>query len=158
MDQENKKRDFDNQGNLSYLGECYVKLELAKRSIKTLKTYGFYFDFLTQNNCRVEVKAALPSKNRTFKKGKWYEYKYWQFRLSHSKQQADFFVCVVFDTLEKPPRGIFIFPRTALATLESSQGFSIFESDLTGDFKKQNKIDKVQYLNNWQQILSFKVN
>lgn len=154
---EEQTEDKDDlRRSLSYLGECYVQLELAKNNYMTLRADRFYFDFLGQNGCKIEVKTALPSKNRALKKGRWYEYRAWQFRLSTEKQHiADFFVYTVFEEMSKPPIGYFIIPQEEVAKIGPSNMLVIFESDLTGDFKKENKINRHRYLNKWEQILTF---
>ena len=142
---------------LSYLGECYVQLELAKRKYMVLRADRFYFDFMGRNSCRIEVKAALPSKSRALKKGKWYEYKAWQFRLSTEKQHiSDVFVYVVLEDINNPPIGYFIMPQEEVAKIGKSNMLFIFESDLKGQVKKENKLDRHQFLNKWDLILNFK--
>jgi len=144
--------------DLGYLGECYVQLELAKRNFKVFKVFNLGFDFLGENNARIEVKTALPSLNRSYKEkvNKIYEYRYWQFKLSTEKERnSDFFVCVVLEDLEKPPLGYFIIPKNAVGSLGRSDMIAIFDSDIKGEFKKANKEDKHQYFNNWNLILNF---
>lgn len=143
---------------LSYLGECYVPLELAKRKLKVAKLHDVAFDFLAKNGAKIEVKSALPSLNKTYKESvhKTYEYKYWQFRVTtEEQQQSDFFVCVVFEKPDHAPVGYFIFPNESIKTLGKSNMIGVFESDITGDFKKVNKENKNQYFNNWNLILNF---
>jgi hypothetical protein len=144
--------------SLSYLGECYVPLELGKLGLKVAKVHDVSFDFLAKNGAKIEVKSALPSRNRTYKEkiGKTYEYKNWQFRITtEEQQQSDFFICIVFENVGIAPIGYFIFPNKAIKTLGKSNIISVFESDIQGDFKKVNKEDKNQYFNNWNLILDF---
>ena len=143
---------------LSYLGECFVPLELAKKRLKVAKVHDVSFDFLAKNGARIEVKSALPSLNRSYKEkvDKTYEYKFWQFRITTEEQrQSDFFVCIAFEKLDQNPIGYFIFPNSAIKTLEKSGHISVFESDISGNFKKVNKENKYQYFNNWDLILNF---
>lgn len=142
---------------LAYLGECHVQLELAKRDYKVLFTQpGFAFDLLGQDGKKIEVKAATPSKCKKIKRGRTYEYKVWQFRLSteQQKEQPDFHVCVVLENLENTPLGYFIFPKGALKvyTEDKCGMLSIYESDISGTIKKENKLDRHQYLNKWDLI------
>lgn len=150
---------MNNETYLAYLGECFVQLELAKRKLKVVKLHGLSFDFLAENGAKLEVKSALPSLNKSYKEkvGKTYEYKFWQFRLSDPAQrQSDFFICVVFEKIDQNPLGFFVFPREAVKTLGKSDLISVFESDISGNFKKVNKENKHQYFNNWELILNFK--
>jgi len=152
---------MDDESFLPYVGECYIPLELAKRKLKVAKIHEVSFDFLAKNGAKIEVKSALPSINRSFKEkvNKTYEYKQWQFRVTTDEQrQSDFFVCVVFEKIEQDPLGYFIFPNEAFKTLGKSDLISVFESDLRGVFKKMNKENKHQYLNNWDLILKFNEN
>ncbi|MBI4362361.1 MAG: hypothetical protein HY558_04225 [Euryarchaeota archaeon] len=145
---------------LSYLGESYVQLELARRGFRLLRVSDLGFDFLGQNGARVEVKTALPSWNRSTKTRagteKLYKYKFWQFRITTPLQRSsDFFVCVVLEQPEDHPRGFFVFPRECVGTLGKSDMIAVFESDLSGEVKKKDKEDRHQYLNNWGLLLEF---
>ena len=144
---------------LSYLGECCVKLELAKRGYKVVNSVpGFFFDLLGQDGKKIEVKAALKSLSKKTKGDKSYNYPVWKFRLSLEQQKThpDFYVCVVLESLEKPPLGYFIFPKGSLeAYTENRSGMLfIYESDLTGLVKMENKLNRHQYLNKWELIVS----
>lgn len=148
----------NDESSLSYLGECYVPLELAKKKLKVAKVHDVSFDFLAKNGAKIEVKSALPSVNRAYKEkiDKTYEYKWWQFRVTtEEQQQSDFFICVVFENFDLAPIGYFIFPNEAIKTLGKSNIISVFESDIQGNFKKVNKENKNQYFNNWDLILNF---
>lgn len=144
--------------SLSYLGESFVQLELAKKGLKVFRLQDFAFDFLGKNGVKLEVKSALPSLNKSYKEkvNKTYEYKFWQFRITSEEQgQSDFFICVPFEKLDQPPLGYFIFPREIIKTLGKSDMIAVFESDINGYFKKVNKENKNQYLNKWDLILNF---
>ena len=141
--------------DLAYLGECLVQGELAKRNFRVMRA-TFSFDFLGENGSRIEVKAALPSRTSKLRKGRFYEYKIWQFRLTTEKQQdCDFFVCVPFDVDGKTPLGYFIFPRHSINTLGKSNTISVYETDLSGNSKVRNKMNRNQYMNSWDLIFSF---
>lgn len=142
-----------------YLGECFVQLELAKKNFKVFKIFELGFDMLGQNNARLEVKTALPSMSNSYKEhvDKTYRYKIWQFKLTTERQRdTDFFVCVVFDNLDQPPIGYFVFPRDVVLSYGECGLFTVFESDISGDIKKVNKMNKHQYFNKWEPILNFK--
>ncbi len=141
--------------DIGYLGEVWVQLELARRGFYVSRVYGLGVDFIGENGVRIEVKSALPSKNRAIKKGKIYEYVHWQFRVTTELQKsADYFVCVPFSA-EKVPLGFFVFPRKEFTTLGKSNMITIFESDLRGLFKFRNKKNKHKFLNNWDLILRY---
>ena len=144
-----------NEDMLAYLGECYTQLELAKKGLKAFKIKGLGFDFLLENGLKIEVKSALPSFHQYWKKGHFYRYKIWQFRLSSKKQLAsDFFILVAFEDLGEEPLGYFILPREIVN--KKTGHMVMFESDINGEFKKVNKMDKHQYFNNWDLIINFK--
>jgi hypothetical protein len=99
----------DTRRKLSYLGECYVQLKLAKKGFRVIKLSGFPFDFLGENGAKLEVKAALPAWGRKYvaRVNKTYRWKKWQFRISTQNQRAsDFFICICFETIERPPVGV----------------------------------------------------
>jgi len=153
-----KQKGFHKK-SLGYMGECYVKLELAKKGFFVSGVdHGFHFDLLCENGAKIDVKAALPSKNRTFLNRKWYTYKNWQFRISHPKQIEvnDFIVGVIFDNLESSPLGYFIFPIEYIKKFRKKGQLNIYESDIAGKSKKKNKKDLYQYLNNWNLIIKGK--
>jgi len=146
---------------LAHLGESWVQLELAKRDYYVSKVHNVGFDFLGENGLKLEVKSALPSKNRKFSKkvNKCYEYTHWQFRVTTKKQQnTDYFICVPFETLSKCPLGYFVFPKEEFKTLGRSDMITVFESDLKGVFKTKNKTDRHQYLNKWQDVIQKFIN
>lgn len=66
------------------------------------------------------------------------------------------FLYVVFERIDQNPLGFFIFPKESIKTLGKSDLICVFESDITGEFKKVNKENKHQYFNNWELILNFK--
>lgn len=144
---------------LGYLGECYAKLEMAKKSFFVSGVdHGFHFDMLCENGLKIDVKASLPSINKKLYRGKWYTYKNWQFRLTNPKQMEvnDFIVCVVFSKIEDPPLGYFIFPIEHIRKFRKSRNITVFESDIKGEFKKSSKKDIFQYFNNWDLIIKSK--
>ena len=143
--------------SLSYLGECYVRLELAKREYKVISSApGFYFDLLGQNGKKIEIKTALKSMSKKTKEDKHYDYIVWKFRLSleQQKQHPDFYVCVLFEELDKVPIAFFIFPKGTLAAYDGKGSGMLFlyESDVHGLVKMVGKMDRHQYLNKWELI------
>jgi len=148
---------------LSYLGESYVRLELAKMGYKVLGTTpGFFFDLLGEDGKKIEVKTATPSTSTSNRHGNLYQYKQWQFRLSSPKQATnpDFYVCVLINNVKDPPIGYFIFPKDSIETYAKDRSgiISIFESDLEGKVKMVNKLNRHQYLNKWGLITEKKIN
>ena len=141
-----------------YLGECYVKLELAKRDFRVSGVdMGFNFDMLGQNGAVMEVKTALPSKNRAFKRGKWYIYKNWQFRLDKKQiERVDFVVCVILEDKGEEPVCYFMFPIEHIKKYKKSNHWTVFESDIKGEFKTKKKRDLQKYKNNWDMLINFK--
>ncbi len=152
------KRISSHLKKLAYLGECYVQLELAKYGFRTdILSKGFYCDLIGENLCRIEVKTALPGLSKKTVRGKSYSYKSWQFRLSHPKQSAnDIYVYVLLEGVKQLPIAYFILPRSAVTTREKSGVTSFYESDLNGTFYRKTKIDKNEFLNNWNIILNWK--
>lgn len=104
------------------LGECYVRLELAKRKINCMKVnFRFDYDFLLQDGKKLEVKTATLRQ-----KGKKYTWKVWQFgNTSHAPRKingklkwvnekrdrfCDFFIFLCLDDKFKPKR-YYIIPK-----------------------------------------------
>lgn len=145
--------------DLAYLGECYVALELAKKGFRVQRVSGngFYFDFLGENGCKIEVKTALPSMKHKIVRGKDYEYKNWQFRFSDPLQKSsDFYIYVALENMKHPPLGFFVIPKKEVTTREKSGMIALYESDLSGVVKKDNKIRRNIFLNNWEQVMLWK--
>lgn len=149
-----------NAFSLSYLGECYVRLELAKRGYKVISTVpGFFFDLLGHDGKKIEVKTATKSLSKKNKNGENYDYVVWKFRLSleQQKQHPDFYVCVLMEDLEQAPISYFIFPKGSQEVYTESNKSGIlfiYESDLKGLLTKENKLNRYQYLNRWDLIAS----
>ena len=144
--------------SFSYLGESYVRLELAKRSYKVISSVpGFYFDLLGQDGKKIEVKTATKSATKKTKNGKHYDYTVWKFRLSleQQKKHPDFYVCVLFENPDNAPIGYFVFPKGSLKVYDEGSKSGIlylYESDLSGQVKMEGKLDRHQYLNKWSLI------
>lgn len=140
--------------DLSRLGELYVQLELIKRGFRTLKVFDMGYDLLGENGEKLEVKTALPnlsaSRKRRGEKVYTYTYRKWLFRITTERQKkSDFFVCVVLTDVQTPPREFFVFPRGAVSAIEKSGLFVLYESDIDGEFKRSNKLDRHRFMNRW---------
>lgn len=111
---EEKKDDKDKM--LGYLGECYIRLELAKRGIYSQRMHKDFlndYDLILNNGLKIEVKCSsiLIHKDKRRQKGQ-YQRKVWAFNnykrgaggkmISGRLRDCDFFILLCFDENKKP--------------------------------------------------------
>lgn len=139
--------------NKDYLSRMYVRHKFAKKGIITQETEkSLGFELLTSSLQKLTITSALMTNHKTRKKGNEYNYNFWEFKIP--KGDYEYLVCVCFENFEGNIRenGYFVFPRSILEKFGDKNTISIFESDISGNYSREPKINKHQYFKNYKQL------
>lgn len=134
---------------VGYLGECYVQLELAKRSVFIQKLFNnFDYDFLVSNGLKIEVKTSTPIMHKDKRKGR-KNRAVWSFnnhknsgkKMVRRDRKCDFYVFVCLSNTLRPLR-FYIIPNKIIT---SKYSFHIMQDEeINSIFSK--------YKNKWNLI------
>ena len=137
-------RTFEQIKRVGEIGECLVRLELAKRNIYVNRMNLFCgFDYYSSNGFRIEVKTARVGRAFTTSKyNKKYYQEHWQFLINKKLRdyKYDFLILVCLNKEEEVER-YYIIPTNEL-NLKGS--ISVHKST---KYIRNNKFEK--YKNNW---------
>ena len=67
-----------------------------------------------------------------------------------------FYVCVLFKNSEDNPFAYFVFPKGSISVYSQNNQSGmlfIYESDIKREIKKENKLNRHQYMNKWDLIV-----
>ncbi len=84
-----------------YVGECYAKLELAKRGIycQKMNDNGFDFDFICSNGLKIEVKTSGGIMTTDKRKNN-YKRKIFAFTNQRNERGVDFYIFITISGLD----------------------------------------------------------
>ena len=139
--------------DLEYISNTYIRHEFAICGIKTIETQkSLGFGLLTETLQNLSITSALMTNHKTIKGKTEYNYNFWEFKIP--KQLGKFLICICFEKFENEiiEKGYFIFPNQLIKKLGSKNTISIFESDISGIYSKEPKINKHKYFKNWRLI------
>jgi len=133
--------------NLSY---AYIYYLFVKNSIDVSLICGSSEFFFNKMSKRIKVAYALRSEHRTKKKEDFYIYNIWEVN-NLDTVDSDFLIVVLYDNLEDIVKelGVFIFPKEVVLKIREKKSITFFESDISGNYKKEPKINKHSYFNNF---------
>ena len=145
-----------NQDGMGYLGEVIVMYELAKRDVKCEKLQKMFdYDFLIENNCKVEVKTSTILTVKDGRRSSGPSRDLWQFtnpRKQWSKKspggrdrKCDYYVFVCLDN-NKNPIKFYIIPNKLIGKIS---GISIPVNRKTG------KDPYEKYIGRWDLIKDY---
>ena len=135
----------------SYLALTYARHELALRGVNTLETQkSLGFELLTSSLQKLATTSALMANHKTTKKDQDYNYNFWEHKLPNG--DYDFLICVCLENQDGKviENGWFIFPKSVLNKLGEKNTINIFESDISGNYAREPKINKNYYFKNWK--------
>jgi len=135
----------------SFLGNSYARFELALRGINTLDTQkSLQISLLTNSLQKLAVTSALMTNHKTIKNNVEYNYNFWEYKIPQN--DFDFLICTCFENQDNKfiPNGWFIFPKNIINKLTTKNTLNIFESDISGNYSKDPKINKNLYFKNWK--------
>jgi hypothetical protein len=90
------------------------------------------------------------SNHKTSKKGVDYNYNFWEHKLPLG--DYDYLICVCLENQDGKviENGWFIFPKSVLEKIGEKGTINIFESDISGNYAREPKINKHHYFKNWK--------
>jgi len=141
--------------NFEYLSKIYIRFKLAKKGIMTQeieKSLGF--ELLTDSMQNLGVISSVMANHKSKKINNEYNYNFWEFKIP--KSYGNFLICVCFEKLEGNNKnnvkenGYFIFPKEIIEKIGKKGTINIFESDLSGIYSREPKINKNFYFKNWK--------
>lgn len=136
-----------------YISMTYIRHQLALQGIKTLETQkSLGFGLLTNSMQNLAIISAVMTNHKTKKGNKEYNYNFWEFKIPENK--TNFLICVCFEFIEDKIKvnGTFIFPKEIIDKIGKNNTINIFESDISGIYNREPKINKHKYFNNYNLI------
>jgi len=142
--------------NLKKLSYSYIFYLLVKNSIDTSPVCGSSNFVLNKNNKIIKVVYALKTEHKTKRNKATYTYNIWEVNNLEDVDE-DFLIVLLYDNLEDfiKELGVFILPRDIVLKIRDKKSITFFESDLTGNYVKEPKINKHFYFNNFDLLKWF---
>lgn len=137
--------------NKNLLGINYARFELSLKGINTIDAEkSLQISLLTKSLQKLAVTSSLMANHKTEKKGIIYDYNFWEHKIPES--EFDYLICTCFENIEGETKtnGWFIFPKSIIEKLGSKNTINIFESDISGNYSREPKINKHFYFKNWK--------
>lgn len=139
--------------DLAYISTTYIRHQLAMQGIKTMETQkSLGFGLLTNTLQNLAITSAVMTNHKTKKKETEYNYNFWEFKIP--KDMGKYLICICLEKQDKKliENGYFIFPKELIEKMGTTNTISIFESDLSGNYNREPKINKHKYFKNWKQL------
>ena len=139
--------------NKDYLSRMYVRHKFASKGIITQETEkSLGFELLTSSLQKLSITSALMTNHKTKKKDQEYNYNFWEFKIPQGNYE--FLICVCLENFEGniKENGFFVFPKSILDKLGEKNTINIFESDISGNYSREPKINKHKYFKNYNQL------
>lgn len=133
-----------------YISTTYLRHQLALKGIKTFETQkSLGFELLTDSLENLAVISALMANHKTKKEENEYNYNFWEFKVP--KNMGKYLVCICLENIDGKLKenGYFIFPKEIIEKMGENNTISIFESDISGIYNREPKINKHQYFKNY---------
>ena len=140
--------------NKSYLATMYLRHELALRGISTLEAQkSLGFELLTSSLQKLATTSAVMTNHKTKKKEVEYNYNFWEHKVPQG--EFDFLICTCFEDQDGTiiENGWFIFPKKMIDSFGAKNTINIFESDISGNYAREPKINKHEYFKNSQILM-----
>ncbi len=135
---------------LNDLSKAFAYFELTKNRVPCTLLEGKDYDMLTDNLKKIKIVYSFKLIHKTFKNGRRYEYNMWELQIPE-KINFDYLFFVIYEGENKEVPdiiGYFIFSSDLITEMKKSKSLSIFESDITGSYRKEPKINKFKYFKN----------
>lgn len=131
------------------LSNSYLYYLATKNSIFLEFSKNANYDFFNESLKKIKTNYAIKTEHKTQKNNKNYIYNIWEFNIQDN--QADYLILILFEKINKQTQenGLFIFPKEIIEKIKNKKTITIFESDITGNYTKEPKINKNFYYNNF---------
>ena len=139
--------------NKSFVATKYVQFELGLRGINTFESpKSLHFGLLSESLQKLAITTSLMANHKTSKNNNDYNYNFWEFKVPEN--YGDYLICVCLEDFEGEIKtnGYFIFPKETIEKLSKNHTINIFESDISGMYNREPKINKNYYFRNWRLI------
>lgn len=136
-----------------YISTTYMRHQLAMQGIKTFETQkSLGFELLTESLQNLAVISAIMANHKSKKGENEYNYNFWEFKVP--KNMANYLICVCLENQDGKliENGYFIFPKSVIDKIGKNNTLSIFESDVSGIYNREPKINKHKYFKNYKII------
>lgn len=149
-----KKIEKTQKINKEFIAKNYIKFKLGFKGIITQeieKSLGF--ELLTDSMLKLGITSAIMANHKTKKENSEYNYNFWEFKVPEN--YGDFLICVLFENQDEEYKinGYFIFPKNLINSIGEKGTINIFESDISGMYTREPKINKHQYFKNYTLLL-----
>lgn len=139
------EKDYLTKLSVSYAHYLLNKHHIECRSLSTTSS-----EIITESLKKLKITYGLKTEHTTKKNNQSYSYNIWELHLP-STGTYDY---LLFIPLEQPGEtikelGCFIFPSEKIQEHQEKKSITIFDSDLTGNYKKEPKFNKNYFLNNF---------
>ncbi len=143
-----------NKNYYQKLALSYTYYLLCKKGFNVLFVNNSNIDLFI-NSKKALVSYSLKTEHKTKKNNNEYIYNIWELNYNNIKEvDYDYLILVILENIEKEINeiGIFIFPKKIINKNLEKKTLTIFESDISGNYKKEPKFNKNFYFNNFTLI------
>jgi hypothetical protein len=139
--------------DIGLIASTYTRYKLTLEGVNTFEVpKSLQFGLLTSSMQKLSITSSIMANHKTVKEDKEYNYNFWEFKVPQGG--FDFLICVCLEKIEEKIKvnGCFVFPKEIVLKLSKNYTINIFESDISGLYSREPKLNKHKYFEHYENI------